>query len=683
VQQGERAAADAARARTAAPMNALEEPAVPVEAPVRGLSADADTFPKLLVRNARERGDRPAMREKDLGIWQSWTWAQVLDEITALACGLHELGVARGDKVAVIGDNRPRLYWSMVAVQALGGVPVPVYQDAVAGEMEFVLEHAEVRFAVAEDQEQVDKLLQVKERCPGLEAVVYDETRGMRHYTQAFLHAYEAVVETGRIFAREHPDFWTEEIAKAAGGDTAIILYTSGTTGRPKGVVLSFANVILTALNAAERDGLRETDEVLSYLPMAWVGDHIFSVGQCYTVGLCVACPESSATVLTDLRELGPTYFFAPPRIFESVLTTVMIRMEDAGAIKRWLFAHFMALAKRVGIRILDGAPVTIRDWLLYALGDILVYGPLKNTLGFSRVRVGYTAGEAIGPDIFDFYRSLGVNLKQLYGMTEASVFITMQPDGEIKPDTVGTAAPGVELKIAESGEVLFRGPGSFQSYFKNPEATAETKTPEGWVHTGDAGFFDEDGHLKIIDRAKDVGKLNDGTLFAPKYIENKLKFFPNIKEAVVFGDGRDDCTAFLNINLEALGNWAERQGIPYASYQELTAHPDVLELIAGHVAQVNRDLAAEERLRGSQVRRFIVLHKELDADDGELTRTRKVRRRFVAERYEPLIEALYSGASHAHISVEVTFEDGRKGALAADLAIIEAPAAEPLRLAG
>jgi len=629
-----------------------------------------DTFPKLLAHNAGARGDRPAMREKDLGIWQSWSWADVAAEVRALACGLKALGCARGDKVAIIGDNRPRLYWSMVAAQAVGAVPVPMYQDSVADELSYVIEHAEARFAIVEDQEQIDKLLEIKDRCPHLGPLIYDDARGLRDYTEDFLHSYAAALETGRAYDRDNPDFYEESVALGGAEDVSIMLYTSGTTGKPKGVVLTHRNVMATALNSARADNLVETDEVLAYLPMAWVGDHIFSFGQSYVTGFCVACPESSDTVLNDVWELGPTYFFAPPRIYENLITTVMIRMEDAGWLKRKAFHYFMDLAKRVGSDILDGRDVGFADRLLYKLGDILIYGPLRNTLGMSRVRLAYTAGEAIGPDIFNFYRSIGLNLKQLYGMTEASVFVTMQPDGEIKDDSVGKAAPEVDIKIDETGEVLFRSPGVFREYYKNPEATAEAKTPDGWVHTGDAGFVDDDGHLKIIDRAKDVGKLVSGDLFAPKYIENKLKFYPHITEAVAYGDGREFVAAFINIDLEAVGDWAERRGIPYASYQELAANDDVRMLIDEEVRQVNADLAQEPRLAGSQIRRFLILHKELDADDGELTRTRKVRRRFVAEKYADLIDALYSGATTCSAETEMTFEDGRTGTITAELRI-------------
>jgi long-chain acyl-CoA synthetase len=540
------------------------------------------------------------------------------------------------------------------------------------GELAYVIEHAEVRFAMVEDQEQVDKLLEIRERCPSLEKIVYDDARGMRHYDQDFLFDIEKVIEAGIAHEKANPDFYADEVAKGKGGDESIFCYTSGTTGRPKGVVLTFDNIVKTAANAAALEGLTESEEMLAYLPMAWVGDHIFSYGQSYACGFCVSCPESGATVMQDLRELGPSYFFAPPRIFENILTTVMIRMEDASTLKRRVFHYFMGVARRCGVRLLNGEAVSFGDRLLYALGNLLVYGPLKNTLGFSRIRLAYTAGEAIGPDIFDFYRALGINLKQLYGSTEAAVFVAIQPNGEIFADTVGKPAPDVEIKIADNGEVLFRGPGVFKEYYKQPEATQETKTADGWVMTGDAGFFDERGHLKIIDRAKDVGRLNDGTLFAPKYIENKLKFFPNIKEAVAFGQQRDHVCAFINIDLGAMGSWAERNNVSYGSYQELAADPKVYDIIKGHVEQVNRDLAEDPQLGGSQVRRFLILHKELDPDDGELTRTRKVRRRIVADRYAVLIDALYGGAASCHIETEVTFEDGRKGTIVGDLQIVD-----------
>jgi long-chain acyl-CoA synthetase len=638
------------------------------------LSQVLDTIPKLLLDHAKKRADRPANRLKDLGIWQTWTWSEVADEVRNLACGLAKIGFQRGDKLAVIGDNRPRLYWSMVAVQALGGIPVPLYQDSVAEEMVYVLENADVKYAIVQNQEQTDKLLEIKDRLPHLEHICYEVPRGMRDYTQEFIHFYKDIQEKGSVFNRENPDFYLHEIEQGQGSDIAIFLYTSGTTGKPKGVVLTSDNLIITARNSIDFDGLTGEAEVLAYLPMAWVGDNIFSLAQAYVTGFCVNCPEGPETVMTDLREIGPTYYFAPPAVYESVLTKVMIRMEDAGKIKRSMFNYFMDLAKSVGIRILDGKSVSFAERVLYGLGDLLVYGPLRNNLGLSRTRLAYTAGEAIGPEIFEFFRSLGINIKQLYGQTEASVFVCAQPDGEVKADTVGTAYPGVELRLADNNEVFYRSPGVFHSYYKNPESTAEAKDVEGWVATGDAGFFDDDGHLKIIDRAKDVGLMNDGSMFAPKYIENKLKFFPFIKEAVAFGNEKDYVSAFLCIDIEAVGNWAERQNLAYSGYTDLSARSEVYNLLQECVETVNSDLARDEKLIGSQIKRFLLLHKELHADDGELTRTRKVRRRIVAEKYDVLIDALYEPATtHCEIESEMTFEDGRTGTVHADLQIREA----------
>ena len=629
------------------------------------------SVPALLHRNAKMFADKPAYREKEYGIWQSWTWSQTRDEVEALALGFMELGLNEGDFVAIIGRNRPYLYWAMMAADMCGAVPVPLYQDANAEEMAYVMGHCGARFAVVGDQEQVDKITDVREELPDFERMIYLDPRGLRKYDPTHLDQYEAVQKMGRDNREKHIKELEARQAKLDYDSTCVMLYTSGTTGKPKGVVLSNRNVIETAKSSSEFDGLRQTDDILAYLPMAWVGDFIFSVGQAMWTGFCTNCPESADTMHVDLREIGPTYYFAPPRVFETQLTNVMIRMEDASRFKKKLFDHYMEIARRVGPAILDGEDVSFMDRLRYRMGELFIYGPLKNTLGFSRVRVGYTAGEAIGPEIFDFYRSLGINLKQLYGQTEATVFITAQPDGQVRSDTVGVTCPGVELKIADNGEVFYRSPGVFVEYYKNAESTADTKDAEGWVATGDAGFIEPDtGHLRIIDRAKDVGKMANGSLFAPKYVENKLKFFPNVLEAVVFGNGKEECTAFINIDLTAVGNWAERNNIGYASYQELARHPQVMDTIQGHVEQVNASVAEDEMLSGCQVHRFVVLHKELDADDGELTRTRKVRRRIIEEKYDDIIAALYDGSDTVSTETEVTYEDGRKGSIKAALEV-------------
>jgi long-chain acyl-CoA synthetase len=636
------------------------------------LDPGLDTFPKLVRRNAERWPLRVAIREKDLGIWQAYTWTDYLHEARLIALGLAALGFSRGDKTAIVGDNRPQLYWAMLATQALGGVPVPLYQDSIEKEMLYIIDHAEARFAVVEDQEQVDKLLRVRAECPGLQSVIYDDARGMRHYADPCLVSLRDLRDLGEKFDREHPGSFEEEVARGEAGDTAVICYTSGTTGQPKGTMLTHGGVIRTARNAAAREGLRETDEVMAYLPMAWVGDHIFSYAQSVVAGFATNCPESASTVLADMKEIGPTAFFAPPRIWENILTSVMIRIDDSAWIKRRMVHGFLDIARRVERCRLSRQPVSLGDRVLYELGRLLVYGPLRDNLGLGRIRVAYTAGEAIGPELFEFYRSLGINVKQLYGMTESSALICIQRDGDVKLDTVGTPLPGVELRISESGEVLFRGPGVFHGYYKNPEATRET-LEDGWVHTGDAGVLGRDGHLRIIDRAKDVGRLADGTLFAPKFLENKLKFSPYIKEAVCVGSGRPSVAALINIDLASVGNWAERRNIPYTSYTDLAQKPEVYDLIRHEVARVNRSLTEDEQLRRAQIRRFLLLHKELDPDDQEITRTRKVRRGFIAQKYGALIEALYSDSECVAVDAQVTYEDGRTGTVRADVRIHEA----------
>ena len=635
------------------------------------------TFPRLMLEHSAKRPTAPALREKVYGIWQTLTWAELAQLVRDIAGGFAAAGLKRDDHVVVVGDNRPRLYASMLAVQALGAVPIPLYQDAASAEFVFPIVNADVAFAIVEDQEQVDKLLEIREQCPKLGRIWYDDPRGLRNYSEPGLAALDALIEEGRRFNQANPGHFDAELAKGQPQDVAAMFFTSGTTGNPKGVVHTHFTLLDRAKAGADFDRLTEREEVLAYLPPAWIGQNIFSYAQWLACGYVVNCPESAATVTIDLKEIGPTYYFAPPRVFEGLLTSVMIRMEDASAIKRGLFHHYMALARRIGPALMDGKPVGFVDRLRYALGNVLIYGPLRNTLGLSRVRVAYTAGEAIGPDLFSFYRSIGINLKQLYGSTETAVFVCLQPDHEAKADTVGVPIEGVEVKLTDSGEILIKSPGLLKEYYKNPAATAEVLTADGWYHTGDAGFLDAGGHLKIIDRAKDVGRImggaNDGAMFAPKYVENKLKFFPHIKEAVAFGDKREKVCAFINIDFEAVGNWAEKRNLPYAGYTDLAQKPEVYELIRECVEKVNADLAADAMLAGSQISRFLILHKELDADDGELTRTRKVRRGFIGERYQVLVDALYGGRSEQYVETQVKFEDGRTGMVSATLKIADA----------
>jgi long-chain acyl-CoA synthetase len=631
------------------------------------------TFPQLMLDHAAQRPQAPALREKEYGIWQSLSWRDLATLVRQLAGGLAAAGLGKGQHLVVVGENRPRLYASMLAAQSLGAIPVPLYQDAASTEFVFPLINAEVAFAIVEDQEQVDKLLEIRPQCPQLAHIWFDDPRGLRHYSEPGLHSIDALIDAGAQHEAAHPGFFEAAVTAVKPADVAAMFFTSGTTGNPKGVVHTHFSLLDRAAAGARFDKLTSSEEVLAYMPPAWIGQNIFSYAQWLACGYVVNCPENASTASIDLKEVGPTYYFAPPRIFEGLLTSVTIRMEDAGAIKKWLFQHFMALAQRVGPKRMDGQAIGTLDRLRYALGNLLIYGPLRNTLGFSRVRVAYTAGEAIGPDLFTFYRAIGVNLKQLYGSTETAVFVCLQPDHEVKADTVGVPIDGVEIKFDANGELLVRSSGLLQGYYKNPAATAEVLSADGWYRTGDAGFLDAGGHLKIIDRAKDVGRLLDGAMFAPKYVENKLKFFPYIKEAVAFGDKRDKVCAFVNIDFDAVGNWAEKRNLPYAGYTDLASKPQVLELVRDCVEKVNTDLAADDKLAGSQISRFLVLHKELDADDGELTRTRKVRRGAIGDKYQPLVDALYAGKREQFIETAMKFEDGRSGSVSATLTIVDA----------
>ena len=644
------------------------------------------TFPKLLLQHAASRPHDAALREKEYGIWQTYHWQELATLVSHIAAGLAQAGLVRGEHLVLIGANRPRLYATMLAAQSLGAIPVPLYQDAVAAECVFPLNNAEVRFCLVEDQEQVDKLLELREQCPLISHIYYDDPRGLRNYSEPGLGSLDSLIAAGKEYANNHPKWFEEQVHATQSEDVAAMFFTSGTTGNPKGVVHTHSTLLDRASAGAEFDKLTSREEVLAYLPPAWIGQNIFSYAQWLACGYVVNCPESASTVTIDLTEVGPTYYFAPPRIFEGLLTSVMIRMEDAGALKRKMFEACMRVAKRVGPALMDGESVGTLDRIKYALGNLLVYGPLRNNLGFSRVRVAYTAGEAIGPDLFTFYRSIGINLKQLYGSTETAVFVCLQPDNQARADTVGVPIRGVQIKVADNGEIMVKSAGLLKEYYKNPAATAEVLTADGWYHTSDAGFLDAHGHLKIIDRVKDVGRIqggaNDGAMFAPKYVENKLKFFPHIKEVVALGDKREKVCVMVNIDFDAVGNWAERRNLPYAGYTDLAQKPEVYELIRDCIEKVNADLANDALLAGSQVSRFLVLHKELDADDGELTRTNKVRRGFIAEKYAALVDALYAGRTEQYIETQVKFEDGRTGSVSATLKLMDTKTFPPVKSA-
>ncbi|MGD9618054.1 MAG: long-chain fatty acid--CoA ligase [Alphaproteobacteria bacterium] len=647
-----------------------------------GAMADGVTLPLLLRRNAERTPDRPAMREKDRGIWQTYTWRRYCDEVREFALGLAARGFGRGDRLSVIGENRPRLYFAQLAAMSLGGIAVPVYQDAIASELAYVLEHAETSVIVAEDQEQVDKILALQESLPHLKRLVYDDPRGLRNYDEPVLASFDAVQEAGRDFAAAHPDFFAAALAAGQPDDLALFSYTSGTTSRPKGVMLSHANLLSAAEGLAVAEAIRADDEHLSYLPMAWIGNSLLSLALHLRVGFTCNFPERPETVTRDLREIGPTLGLAPPRYWENTLTAITVRAADSGWLKRRLFQHFRAVAERAQHLEAEGRPVPAGLRLQRALGEVLVHAPLRDQLGLRRARLVYTGGAPLGPDTFRFFRAVGVNLKQVYGATELAGLCSAQPDGEVDPETVGRVFPGVEVRIADDGEVLARSGGVFRGYYKQPEESRAALTPDGWLKTGDAGYLDPRGRLVIIDRARDVGKLADGTVLAPQFVENKLKFSPYIGEAVVFGDGRKFVAAIVAIDAATVGNWAERQNLAYTSFQDLASRAEVRGLIGDEIRKCNTGLP--EAIR---VRRFLVLNKEFDADDDEITRTRKIRRRFVAEKYAAIIEAFYSGADSVEVSAAITYEDGRTSVLRSTIAIADikepaAPvAAEPVRV--
>jgi long-chain acyl-CoA synthetase len=630
-----------------------------------------NTLPKLLRRNALLWARMPGMREKDRGIWETFSWRQCQTHVRELALGLAALGLQRGDKLSVLGDNRARLYWAQMAVQALGGMAVPLYQDSIASELVHVLTHAEVSVVVAEDQEQVDKVLSLREALPSLRWIIYEEPRGMSGYREKFLKSIVEVEAAGRDFGKAHPSYYDSELEKGTASDVALIAYTSGTTGRSKGVLLSHGNMIATSESFAAVESVKRGDNWLCYLPMGWVGDSMFSLSTSLVIGATCNCPESPETVQRDLRELGPSALLAPPRIWENMLTSLQVKASDASRLKRNVYEYFRAVAEKRELLTSDGKPVPA--WIRAAcrLGEILVYGPVRDQLGLRNARWCLTGGAPLGPDTFRFFRSFGVNLKQIYGATEASALIATQADAAADPNTVGRTLPGIEVRIGERGEVQVKGPGVFLGYYKQEDATRSAMTPDGWLRTGDAGLIDPKGELAIIDRAKDVGKLADGTPFAPQFIENKLKFSPYVREAVAFGDQRAFVAAMIAVDMSTVGKWAESQSLPYTSFMDLSGKPEVARLIIGEVGKINKTLP-----ESSRVHRIVLLNKELEADDAEMTRTRKVRRAFVAEKYAPVVAALYGGASEARLTMEITFEDGRKTALASTLAVHDVAAA-------
>jgi long-chain acyl-CoA synthetase len=621
------------------------------------------TLPQFLLRNAREHPHAPALREKEKGIWQQWTWADYLAHVRAIALGLVSFGFQRGDKLALLSDNRPQLYASMLAAQVAGGVPVPLYQDSIARELQYVIEHADARFVLAEDQEQVDKVLELKPNLPKVEKVFYDDPKGLRHYSDPSLMSLEELEDRGRKLDAERPGLFDELVGAGKGEDVALICYTSGTTGVPKGAMISHANFLHAVEGILQLERYERTDDILAYLPAAWVGDTYWSLAAALRIGFAVNCPERPETVLENLKEIGPQVLVAPPRIWENLVSVVQVKMADASWLKRRLYRWLMPVGEEAARRRMEKQPLSSRLRLLDALGEFFVFAPLRDHLGFRRTRYAYTGGAPLGPEVFLFFRAIGINLKQVYGQTEVLVSC-VQRDGDIKLGTVGKPFPNTEVRLTEAGELITRSPGVFLGYYKNPEATAET-IREGWLYSGDAAMLDQDGHLIVIDRAKDVTALADGTKFAPQYIENKLKFSPYIKEAVAVGQDRPYVATMINIDMENVGKWAERRQIAYTTYADLAQKPEVYDLIGEEVERVNRDLPATTRIS-----KYVLLHKELDPDDEEITRTRKVRRGFVAKKYVDIIEALFAAARSVPVTTIITYQDGRQATLHTELAI-------------
>jgi long-chain acyl-CoA synthetase len=624
------------------------------------------TLPKLLKTKVEQMSDHIALREKDFGIWQEYSWQSYYDNVHMFMYGLLELGFKRGDRLALIGDNRPEWVFAALAAQSAGGVSVGIYQDSLPKEIAYLINDSDTKIVVVEDQEQVDKLLEIEEEIPHIEKIIYYDPKGLRHYKSERLLSFTQVQELGATYqskqgALDH----MEEIEKGNSEDVAIFCYTSGTTGNPKAAMLTHNNLINMGKNLMSMDPLEPGDEFLSFLPLAWIGEQMMSLSCALTVGFTVNFPEETTTVQDNLREIGPHSIFSPPRIWEDMVSKVQVRIQDAG----WLKRKFYDLAMPVGIKMAD-AIFKQEDvsWGLktkYALADWLVFSAIKDHLGLLRLKRAYTGGAALGPDVTRFFHAIGVNLKQIYGQTEVAGIAIVHKDRDVKYDTVGVPIPGTEMKISEKGEILVKSPSVFKGYYNNQKATDETVT-EGWLHTGDAGEIDDDGHLIVIDRLKDVIRLRTGELFSPQYIENKLKFSPYIKEAVAVGTDRDYVSVMLNIDMDNVGQWAENNQIAYTTYTDLSQKQAVLELIQEEVEKVNRTLPEK-----AKVKRFVLLYKELDADDEELTRTRKVRRSFVLEKYQSVVEGLYSVESQIQVEGKIRYRDGNETTIRTKLQVM------------
>ena len=637
-----------------------------VEAAKSQFSA-SETIGALLARNASSYGSNIAIREKERGIWKETTWAEYAEEVLACAAGLEKIGVKPGKAVLILGDNRARLYAGMLAISLLGAYAMPAYPGATIEELQHFLSEVEIVAAIAEDQEQVDKVLELRSAsASGIAHIIYDETRGLSFYEDDGLMSWDHLIEIGLHSLNEDPRRRDELLNRAKPEDPAIFLHSSGTTGKPKGIVLSQKNVLAAVRNGHAAGVFGEGEEILAYLPMAWVGDYAITVAAALMFRFTVNVPERQETVVRDMREIAPTFYLAAPRSWDQMLTTIQVGMENSTPLKKWLYHFFMDRAIAAETRKLNGQSGGALEPLGRFLGEALIFGPIKDQFGMSRLRNAFTGGEAIGEDTFLFYRALGIKLRQFYGQTEHSAITAMQAPNEVRLHTVGKPVPGVEAKIDENGEILLRSEGVFNGYFNKPEATAEALT-DGWLRTGDAGYLEENGQLVVLGRVSEVMHTAGGERYVPNYIENRLKFSPYIKDAAVVGAGRDELTAMICVDFEAVGHWAEVNGVPYVSYSDLSQRDEVAALIRPAFERVNK--AVTEPLH---LKRFVCLPKEFDPDDGEITRTRKLRRKVVEERYADVIAALYDGSTKVHVSAQVAYETGEMGKVERTLPIRE-----------
>jgi long-chain acyl-CoA synthetase len=624
------------------------------------------TIPKVFVQAVQRYGTKVAMREKEYGIWRPLTWNEYLERVQAIALGLVEMGLERGDKVALIGDNRPEGLWAEMAALAAGGVAVWVYQEALIDEVQYIVDHSDAKFMICEGQEEVDKALAIKDRCPKLKYVVWDDPKGLRHYDDPILTSLDHVMERGRALNENEPHRFSDLVKFGTGEDVALLFYTSGTTSAPKGALLTHWNMLKMGQNLMRVDPAFETDDFVSFLPFAWIGEQMMSISCGIQAGFTINFPEEPETSLEDLREIAPQTMFSSARLYEQMVRSLQVKNADSSLLKRKIYDWGMNVGYTIADAKFDKKPVALLTKLQWYLADWFVHRTLRDHLGLARMRNAYTGGSAIGPDHFRFFHAIGVNLKQIYGQTEIAGISVLHRSDDVKLDTVGKPIPETEVKIAETGEILSKSPAVFKGYYKNDEATAKTLV-DGWLHSGDSGFIDDSGHLVFFDRSKDIMILSDKRKFSPVFAESRLKFSPYIKDAWIIGHERPFVTAVICIDYGVTGRWAESKGIAYTSYQELSQEPRVRELVQKAVEQVNKSLPETARIK-----RCVNLFKELDADDNELTRTKKLKRAFLEERYKVIVDALYSSASDIHFDSVITYEDGRTASIKADLKIMD-----------